>query len=696
MESVKSSPCLYFPLNFHALPPNPFRNNTSEQFFKFKSYANNNQTRYPTKHFTRTSFPRRRNKKKKFQEKDAFPSSLPLHTKNPVAIYKDIKTFARENKLDKALIIMDYLEHEGIPVNATTFSALIAACIRSKSLTQAKQIHTHVRINGLENNEFLRTKLVSMYTSCGSVEDAQRVFDECSSSGISVYPWNALLRGTVIYGSKGYNDVVSAYNKMRELGVDLNVYSFSSVIKSFAGASALKQGLKTHALLVKNGFGDNSILKTSLIDFYFKCGKIRLAYKVFEEMPDRDVDIVVWGAMIAGFAHNRRQWEALDYLRWMVSEGIYPNSVILTSVLPVVGEVWARKLGQEVHGYVLKTKRYSNQLTIQCGLIDMYCKCGDMDSSRRVFYGSMERNAITWTALMSGYASNGRLEQALRSVAWMQQEGFRPDVVTAATIIPVCGELKALKHGKEIHAYAVKNLFFPNVSVTTSLIKMYSKCRVLENSVNLFDTMENRNVISWTAMIDSYVENGCIDGALHVFRSMQFSKHRPDSVLTGRMLSICSKIKALKLGKEIHGHTLKKNFESVPFVSSEIVKMYGKCGLIDCANSVFNAIPVKGSMAWTAIIEAYGCNNLWQDAIHLFREMIAGDFTPTHFTFKVVLSICDQAGFADDACRIFELMTRRYKINATEEHYSIIIGLLSRSDRIAEAEKFLRMSSSLT
>ncbi|XP_065854906.1 pentatricopeptide repeat-containing protein At1g71460, chloroplastic [Euphorbia lathyris] len=691
---MENSLALPLSLHLHCFPPNP-RNNTSnkKQFFKIKASMPDPyvQTRNPIKFPTLPKYQRK--KRRFFKEKDAFPASLPLHTKNPGAIYKDIQNFARQNKLKEALIVMDYLDQKGIPVNATTFSALIAACIRSKSLSEAKLIHTHIHIHGLENNEFLRTKLVQMYTSCGSVEDAQKVFDECTSSS-TVYPWNALLRGTVLSGRKRYFDVLSTYGEMRELGLQLNEYTFANVIKSFSGASALRQGLKTHALLIKNGLFNSSILQTSLIDMYFKCGRTMHAYKVFEEMPERD--IVVWGAMIAGFSHNRFQREALDFLRLMVSEGMYPNSVIVTTILPVIGEVWARKLGQEVHGYVVKTKRYSKQLTIQSGLIDMYSKCGDIGSARRVFYTSMERNAISWTALMSGYASNGRLEQALRSVAWMQQEGFRPDVVTVATAIPICAKLKALKHGKEIHAYAVKNWFFPNVSVTTSLIKMYSTCEVLRYSVKLFDTMENRNVISWTSMIDSYVENACINEALQVFRSMQLSKHRPDTVVIARMLILCSDIKAPKLGKEIHGHALKKRFESIPFVSAELIKMYGGCGLIRSARSVFDAIPVKGSRTWTAIIEAYKYNKQWEDAIKVFQEMLSGGSSPTYFTFKVVLSICDEAGFVDDACRIFKLMTGKYKIKATGEHYSIIIGLLNRAGRIQEAERFRqKMSSAL-
>ncbi|KAK3229776.1 hypothetical protein Dsin_001657 [Dipteronia sinensis] len=661
--------------------------NNSHQLSKLKS-----SSKSPSIHLQPHKKNHHHNKKPDpFQEHDAFPASLPLHFKNPHAICKDVQRFSRENKLKEALAILDYMDQHGFPANVTTFNALIAACVRNKSLTEAKQIHTHIRINGLENNEFLRTKLVHMYASCGSSEDADKVFDESSSR--SVYPWNALLRGTVIAGRRQYRNVLANYMKMRELGVELNVYTFSCVIKSFAGASALTQGLKTHALLIKKGFVDSAILRTCLIDMYFKCGKIKLARCMFEETDERDV--VLWGVMISGFAHNRLQMEALDYVRWMVSEGIYPNSVVLTMILPVIGEVGAQKLGREVHAYVLKRRRYAKEQFIQSGLVDMYCKCGDLSSGRQVFYGSVERNAIMWTALMSGYVSNGRLEQALRSIVWMQQEGLRPDVVTIATVLPVCAQLRALKHGKEIHAYAVKSWFLPNVSIVTSLMLMYSKCGVLEYSHRLFDSTEERNVISWTVLINSYVDNERPHEALGVFRTMQLSRHRPDSVAMARVLSVCGELKDLKLGKEIHGQVLKKKFESIPFVAAENIKMYAMCGFIESAKLVFDAVPIKGSVSWTAIIKAHGYNHLFRHAIDLFNEMRYGGFTPNHFTFKAILSICNQAGFADEACQIFNLMTRKYKIEASEEYYSIMIELLTRFGRVEEAQRFIQMSSSL-
>ncbi|KAL0750004.1 hypothetical protein Bca101_032007 [Brassica carinata] len=190
-------------------------------------------------------------------------------------------------------------------------------------------------------NRLCSPELVHMYTACGSIEDAQKVFDESSSS--NVYSWNALLRGTVISGKRRYGDVLSTFTEMREQGVDLNVYSLSNVFKSFAGASALRQGLKTHALAVKNGLFSSEFLKTSVVDMYFKCGKVGLARRVFDVIEEKD--IVSWGAMIAGLAHNKRQWEALGLFRMMISqEGIYPNSVIITMFM-VSGAVGRMTLG---------------------------------------------------------------------------------------------------------------------------------------------------------------------------------------------------------------------------------------------------------------------------------------------------------------------------------------------------------------
>ncbi|KAJ1439556.1 Tetratricopeptide-like helical domain superfamily [Sesbania bispinosa] len=268
-----------------------------------------------------------------------------------------------------------------------------------------------------------------------------------------------------------------------------------------------------------------------------------------------------------------------------------------------------------------------------------------------------------------------RLEQEIRSMIRLKR--FQPGVITVASVLPICAKLKALKQGKEVHAYALKRSFLPQVSIVSSLMVLYSKCGMIEYSIRLFDRMKQRNVILWTAMIDSYVENGQLYEALGVIRSMQLTEHRPDTVTLARMLCVCGELKLVKLGKEVHGQVLKRGFGSVHYVAAELINMYGTCEVVDKAKLVFSAVPDKGSIAWTALIRAYGYKEWYQDAIHLFDHMISNGCSPNHFTFEVVLSVCDKAGFVEDAYRFFNLMSR-YKIEASKEHCIIMVRLLTR------------------
>lgn len=628
-----------------------------------------------------------------FPECAAFPESLPLHSKNPKSIYRDIQRLAHQGKLREALIILDYLDHRGIPVNPTTFSALLSAASQLKSLSFTRQIHVHLRINGLQHNEFLLTKLVEAYAACGSPKHAKLVFSELSPS--TVYPWNALLRGCLTGGPRWGHEPLSIFLAMREAGVEVNEYTFSSLLKSLAGSPVVREGMKAHALLIKNQFaGAPLLIKTGLVDMYFKCCRIGMAMKMFDEILERD--IVSWGTAIAGFAHNKLRWEALDCFRWMGSEGIEPNSVVITSVLPIIGELSKRNLGREVHCYVIKRFRnYVKMLSIHSGLIDMYCKCKDMGSARRVFYAASERNEVSWTALMSGYAWNNRLEQALRTIVWMQQEGIKPDIVSIATVLPVCGKLKAWRQGQEIHAYSLKHWFLPNVSVETSLITMYSECGKIASCCRVFDAMQWKNVIAWTALIESYLRSNSPAYALKVFRSMLTDYRRPDAVILSRILRASGELGALKIGKEIQAQVYKLKLEMIPLVVGEIVSLYGKCREIKMAQKVFDRVEAKGSLTWTAVIEAYSHNKMYREALNMFDLMLSDGYSPNHFTFDVVFSVCDEAGLANEALKLFDAMIQKYRLNATQEQFDCMIGLLSRVGRIDEAQHFTQLRSRL-
>ncbi|XP_078434307.1 pentatricopeptide repeat (PPR-like) superfamily protein [Wolffia australiana] len=623
----------------------------------------------------------------------SFPSSLPIHDKNPHAICRDIQRLARQGKLKEALTLLDYFEQRGVPVNATTFSHLLSACARLKALSEGRQIHVHLRINGHDRNSFLLTKLVQMYASCGATDEAGGLFSELSPDHL--LPWNALLRGTVVGGRRWSHATLSAFSEMRRAGVVPNEYSFSCLVKSLAGSPSPLMGMNAHALLIKSGhLPSSTLLATSLIDMYFKSRKIRMAMKVFDETPHRD--IVLWGAVIAGFAHHGLNREALDYLRFMAADdGIAPNSVILATVLPAAGELGDGKLGRELHGYAVKyLAEFQRWPFIHSALIDMYCKSGDLGSARRVFNGCDQRTAVSWTALMAGYVSNGRPDQALRAIVWMQRDGLKADVVAVAAVLPVCAELGALKLGKQIHGYSLRQGFLPNVSISTSLMTMYAGLGKLNYSARVFSLIERKNIISWTAMIDSLGKNGDPAAAIACFRSMvSAGLHRLDYVSASRILRLCGELVAARLGKEVHARVLRLGLCGAALVAAELVAMYGRCGMVDQAKAVFDRVDSRGSLTWTAVIGAHAVNGLAREALALFGEMVAAGFKPSRFTIDEVLSVCEGPGLVNEAVEAFDLLTSRFKLMASDEQFDRLVGILKRAGRVDEARRFSRLRS---
>ncbi|KAJ3674885.1 hypothetical protein LUZ60_005501 [Juncus effusus] len=616
-----------------------------------------------------------------------FPESLPLHTKNPHIIHRTLQDLARKNRLKESLTILDYLEHRGIPVNPTTLSALLASCARRKALNHGRQIHVHVRINGLESNEFVLAKLVHMYCSCGSQEEAFSLLLKAKQRNF--FAWNAMLKACMTSGPRWDLSPVRIFSQMRENGVAFNEYTMSCLIKSFAGSPAPRLGMQAHALLIKNCFNSHpNMLRTCMVDMYFKCRKIHHAMKLFNEIPEKDV--VLWSIVISGFSHKGLKREAVKYFRFMLQDGIEPNSIVLSAILAVIGDISSRNLGREIHAYALKRyTKYDKLIFVQSSLVDMYCKCKDILYARRVFYGCEERNVVMWTSLLSGYALNARPDMALKSVSWMQKEGFQPDIVVIGTILPICTDLKALPQGKEIHAYSLKRWFLTSVSISNCLISLYGNCGRVDYARKVFDEMKWKSVVVWTALIDSCIKNGFLYDGFDLFRMMVRDDKRPDSIAICRIMRIAGDLREVKIGKELHAFAMKARMEENHFVCGELIGMYGKFGDVNNARKLFDGIKSTGSLTCTAIIEAYGMNKRYKEALDLFDLLLSDGFVPNNYSFDLVLGICEKGELCFEAVRVFDCFVGDFGLKASKENCECVIRLLDKAGRNDEAQRFV-------
>eukprot|EP01018_Ginkgo_biloba_P004002 Gb_27891 [translate_table: standard] len=591
--------------------------------------------------------------------------------------------YARHGHCEETLALYYQMQTAGVHPDNYTFPCVLKACAGLEVLEQGKNVHSYVIRSGFVSDVYVGNALVAMYAKCGNIDDARHVFDKMPQR--DAVSWNAMIAG---YAQNGHCDeTFRLFSQMQLAGMKINSFTIVSILQVCASLAALQQGRELHGFIIKSASELVIFQKNALIAMYSKCGIIGDARQVFYEMSWRD--LVSWNTMLAGYVQNERCVDALKLFHQMQLVGPEADLVTITSVLSACAHLGALQGGMEIHAYSIRSGFESNVL-IGNALIDMYSKCSRVKDARRVFDEMFQRDVVSWTAMIAGYAQNGHYNESLKLFNQMQLTTIKLDSVTIGSILLACAGLATLRQGKEMHCYITRNGFSSDVLLGNSLIDMYAKCGSIEDACHVFDKMSPRDAVSWTAMIAGYVQNGLCDQALKLFCRMEVAGIQPDSVTIISVLSACAQLAALQQGKVVHDYIIRRGFASDSSVGSALVDMYAKCGSVENACQVFHKMSHRDVISWTAMITGYATHGHGRAALMLFYKMQQAGMMPDHITFIVVLTACSHAGLVDEGWKCFDCMSRDYGITPQVEHYACMVDLLGRAGHLDEAYDFIR------
>ncbi|CAL0313809.1 unnamed protein product [Lupinus luteus] len=259
--------------------------------------------------------------------------------------------------------------------------------------------------------------------------------------------------------------------------------------------------------------------------------------KVFDMMPIKDV--VSWNTVIAGNAQNGMYGVALAMVREMGDANLKPDSFTLSSILPIFAEHVDIIKGKEIHGYAIR-HGFDADVFIGSSLIDMYAKCTRVDHSLSAFFLLPKRDAISWNSIIAGCVQNGRFDEGLRFFRQMLKENVKPMHVSFSSVIPACAHLTALNLGKQLHACIIRLRFDDNKFIASSLVDMYAKCGNIKMARYIFDQIEMRDMVSWTAIIMGCAMHGHALDAVSLFQQMLVDGVQPCYVAFIAVLTACS------------------------------------------------------------------------------------------------------------------------------------------------------------
>eukprot|EP01018_Ginkgo_biloba_P008758 Gb_27491 [translate_table: standard] len=248
-----------------------------------------------------------------------------------------------------------------------------------------------------------------------------------------------------------------------------------------------------------------------------------------------------------------------------------------------------------------------------------------------------------------------RLEGTMDTLLVMNQRGIQPGSYIYASLLQGCVNMKALPEGKLVHAHIIQTGFNPDVFLATKLVIMYAKCGSLMHAHLLLDQMPEKNAVSWTVIIAAYTRHGFDEEALTLFYQMQRTGIQPDQFTFASVLPAFANLASLEQGKEIHEHIHRSGFHSNLYVESALIDMYVKCRSIDNARKVFDKMPERNVVSWTALIAGYAQNGYVDEALELFWKMPRRDLV----SCNVMIAGYAQNGYVDEALKLFQEMPER-------------------------------------
>ncbi|KAK9087272.1 hypothetical protein Syun_029666 [Stephania yunnanensis] len=513
-----------------------------------------------------------------------------------------INNYIKNNYPEEALNIYAYMRNTGTNVDNFTTPSVLKACAQLSWAQQGEEIHSLVLKTGLYWDAFVSNALIQMYTQCGNMVSARKVFEIMPER--DVVSWSTMIRS---YGrSKWYTEALDLIREMHVSKIKPSQVALINMINLFADLADRRIARPMHAYVMKNNSeagSDVLPLTTALIDMYAKCGSATYARSLFDRLIMRN--IVTLTAMIAGHLRCREVEEAAKLFVEMQKEGIYPNDITMLSVIKECGFTRDLELGKQSHAYMLRNG-FDFSSTMATALVDMYGKCGDLQKARALFDGANNRDVLMWTAMISGYAEAKRVNQAFSLFVQMSSIDAEPNEVTMVTLLSLCAEVGALDLGKLIHSCVEKRGVLSDVMLKTSLIEMYAKSGDIEQARRVFDRADFKDIGLWNSMINALAMHGYGEEALELFFDLEKSETDPDEITFVAALHACSHAGLVTEGKRLF-YKMTHEFKMEPSVEHYgcMVDLLGRAGLLDVAYEMIKRMSIKPNIViWGALLAA--------------------------------------------------------------------------------------------
>lgn len=508
------------------------------------------------------------------------------------------------------------------------------------------------------------------------------------------------------------------HQRMTVDGVQPDHFTFASLFKACGGITALQEGRELHTDIEIKGFATDVVVGNSLVSMYGKCGILLDAEAVFCSLSNRVV--TSWNAMMGAYMDQGHEKNALQLFRQMCEVGMPPNQYTFASVLfacefaletdgdhiteDSCAKLSSCKIGQAVHADARRVG-LDTQPYVITALVNLYGKCGIIKEAENVFVKSLQHDVVSWSAMIYAHVQQGQALNALHLFREMQIKGVEPDQHTFVIVFQACGILAEQERGvlmedqlikvitldivRALHDDTQKKGYISDIFVGNILINVYGKCGSVMEAENVFATMPGHDIVSLTAMLSAFVEQGQGHKAFQFYRQMQQENEKLNDINMICMLQGCAESGSIEICRELHFAIVAIEWDRDSPLVATLLNAYGSCSSMADARSILDGLSKPDVVPWSVCISGHAGEGDCFTSLQVFEELQLSGVCPDEATFASVIASCSHAGLVVHGLEYFKFISTHCGITPDLKHYGSLIDLLARSGAFEKVKYIL-------
>ncbi|XP_037430104.1 pentatricopeptide repeat-containing protein At3g24000, mitochondrial-like [Triticum dicoccoides] len=410
-------------------------------------------------------------------------------------------------------------------------------------------------------------------------------------------------------------------------------------------------------------------------------------------MPDRSPSS--WYTAISGCVRCGHESTAFDLLCGMRERAVPLSGFALASLITACerrDKEEGRTCGAAIHALTHKAGLMVN-VYIGTALLHLYGSRKDVLDAHKLFREMPERNVVSWTALMVALSSNGYLEEALRAYCRMRMEGVACNANAFATVVSLCGSLESEMAGLQVFSQVLVSGLQRQVSVANSLITMLGNIGRVKDAEKLFYRMEERDTISWNAMVSMYSHEGLCSKCFMVFSDMRRGGLlRHDATTMCSLICACASPDYVNTGSGIHSLCLRGGLHSYIPVINALVNMYSAAGKLVDAEFLFWSMGRRDLISWNTMISSYVQSGNNMDALKTLGQLLQTNEAPDRMTFSSALGACSSPGALMDG-RMVHAMILQLSLHRNLLVGNSLLTMYGKCSSIQDVERVFQLMS---